>query len=123
MEMKWNPIVNGDLSEVPLFEETLFTIIDTLTGDSYVICDEIDFTYARNDIAVFRNGALGSREKLIAWMEVPEPYEPTIDKCFKCNHGKLQQDEFSDNWFECELLQRDVPPNGKPEDCPLENRR
>ena len=45
---------------------------------------------------------------------------PPPDKCFKCNHGKLQHDEFSDNWFECELLQRDVPPNGKPEDCPLD---
>lgn len=44
---------------------------------------------------------------------------PPSDKC-KCNHGKLQRDEFSDNWFECELLQRDVPPNGKPEDCPLD---
>lgn len=24
METKWNPIVNGDLSEVPLFEDVLF---------------------------------------------------------------------------------------------------
>lgn len=45
---------------------------------------------------------------------------PPPDKCFKCNHGHLQHDEDSDNWFECELLQRDVPPNGKPEDCPLD---
>lgn len=49
-----------------------------------------------------------------------EPYKLTPDKCFKCNHGHLQHDEDSDNWFECELLQRDVPPNGKPEDCPLD---
>lgn len=32
MEMKWNPIVNGDLSEVPLFEDVLFTIINEDTG-------------------------------------------------------------------------------------------
>lgn len=49
-----------------------------------------------------------------------EPYKPTPDKCFKCNHGHLQHDEDSDNWFECELLQRGVPPNGKPDDCPLD---
>lgn len=52
--------------------------------------------------------------------EPPEPHKSTPDKCFKCNHGHLQHDEDRDNnWFECELLQRDVPPNGKPEDCPL----
>lgn len=121
MEMKWNPIVNGDLSEVPLFEDILFTIIDEDTGISYVIYDEINLGFARKNIAVFnRNGSLKREEKVIAWSELPEPYKPTPDKCFKCNHGKLQHDESSDNWFECELLQRDVPPNGKSEDCPLD---
>ena len=28
MEMKWHPIVNGDLSEVPRDEEFLFSIFD-----------------------------------------------------------------------------------------------
>lgn len=119
MEMKWNPIIDGDLSEVPLFEDILFTIINE-AGEAYVIYDEIDVTYARENIAVFNKwGCLDREEKVIAWSELPEPYEPTPDKCFKCNHGKLQHDESSDNWFECELLQRDVPPNGKPNDCPL----
>ena len=102
MEMKWNPIVNGDLSEVPRYEDALFTIIDNLTGDSYVICDEIDPTYARNDIAVFRNGALGRTEKVIAWMELPEPFEP--GKCSVCKHREQGVDNFGDHWAVCHLL-------------------
>lgn len=43
MEMKWHPIVNGDLSEVPLFDDVLFTIINEDTGELYVICDELDY--------------------------------------------------------------------------------
>lgn len=121
MGMKWNPIIDGDLSEVPVFEDVLFTIIDEATGEDYVIYDELNPTYLEDGFVVFyQKGTLSREEKVVAWADLPEPYKPTPDKCFKCNHGKLQHDEFSDNWFECELLQRDVPPNGKPEDCPLD---
>lgn len=121
MEMKWHPIVNGDLSEVPLFDDVLFTIINEDTGELYVICDELDYkTFTGDGSAVFYKWVLDRSEKVLAWCEFPEPYKPTPDQCFKCDHGKLQHDEDSDNWFECELLQRDVPPNGKPEDCPLD---
>lgn len=120
MEMKWTPIVDGDFNEVPLFEEILFTIIDEDTGNSYVICDELSQkTFEGDGSAVFYKWVLDSSEKVLAWMDFPEPYKPTPDKCFKCNHGHLQHDEDSDNWFECELLQRAVPSCGKPEDCPL----
>lgn len=120
MEMKWTPIVDGDFNEVPLFEEILFTIIDEDTGNSYVICDELSQnTFKWGGSAVFYKWVLDSSEKVLAWMDFPEPYKPTPDECFKCNHGHLQHDEDSDNWFECELLQRAVPSCGKPEDCPL----
>ena len=94
--------------------------------------DEFDETSVDVDIGTFEpgvptkvmlySGFEGSYvllEDIVAWMELPEPYKPTPDACFKCNHGKVQHGESSDNWFECELLQRDVPPNGKPNDCPL----
>lgn len=28
MEMKWHPIVNGDLSEVPRDKDVIFTVLD-----------------------------------------------------------------------------------------------
>lgn len=117
--MKWNPIVGGDLGDVPIFEDVLFTIIDEVTGKAYVIYDTIDPSLAKDGIVAFSEWALNRTEKVIAWADLPEPFKPTPDECFKCNHGHLQHDEDSDNWFECESLQRDVPPNGKPEDCPL----
>lgn len=119
MEMKWHPIVNGDLSEVPKDKRLLVTRINH--GRLYV-----DFGYLESIlekhamIEVGDVGTLVKAKECVAWMEVPEPFKPTPDKCFKCNHGHLQHDEDSDNWFECELLQRDVPANGKPEDCPLD---
>ena len=118
MGMKWNPIIDGDLSGIPRDERLLFTGIDH--GELYV-----DFGYIeswQNYVVAYicDDRAPVESKELIAWMEIPEPYQPTPDKCFKCVHGKLQHDESSDNWFECELLQRDVPPNGKPEDCPVE---
>lgn len=117
MEMKWTPIIDGDLSGIPRDKRLLFTGIDH--GELYV-----DFGYVegwQNYVQAYicDDRAPVESKELIAWMKMPEPYKPTPDKCFKCNHGKLQHDESSDNWFECELLQRDVPPNDKPNDCPL----
>ena len=123
MEMKWNPIVNGDLSEVPREEDVLFTVHDEDTGEVYTTIGEAsDYFIDERGYVVAGKGIPHPvyTESIKAWMEVPEPFKLPPDKCFKCDHGKLQQDEFSDNWFECELLQRNVPPNGKPEDCPVE---
>lgn len=33
MEMKWHPIVNGDVSKVPRGEELLFTVLDEDDGE------------------------------------------------------------------------------------------
>ena len=122
MDMKWTPIIDGDLSGIPEDEEFLFTIVDKEDGESYVTTAYI--VAYDGELEVREATASGliiyEAEYVKAWMDFPEPYKPTPDKCFKCNHGKLQHDESSDNWFECELLQRDVPPNGKSEDCPLE---
>ena len=35
MDMKWNPIVDGDLSEVPRDEDIIFTVLDERTGKGY----------------------------------------------------------------------------------------
>lgn len=118
MEMKWHPIVDGELSGIPRDERLLFTGIDH--GELYVNFGYIDSWLEKPvlvDIGDFEIPVEG--KEVIAWMESPEPYKLTPNKCFKCNHGKLQHDESSDNWFECELLKRDVPPNDKPNDCPL----
>lgn len=122
MEMKWNPIVNGDLSEVPRDEDLIiFTVLDEETGEVYTTVGEISDYWLQKYGQVFVRVTWYPVDKasLKAWMKLPEPYKPAPDECFKCNHGHLQHDEDSDNWFECELLQRDVPANGKPNDCPL----
>lgn len=37
MKMKWHPIVNGDLSGIPINEEFLFTVFDEIDDQTYVI--------------------------------------------------------------------------------------
>lgn len=39
--MKWNPIIDGDLSGIPKYEHFLFTIDDELGVKSYVVCGEV----------------------------------------------------------------------------------
>lgn len=121
---KWKPIEDGDLIEVPINEEFLFTVFDEIDDQTYVIKGLVTNGWpGSNPYKVLETTVRGCRyhkaKNVKAWMELPEPYKLAPDKCFKCNHGHLQHDEDSDNWFECELLERDVPPNGKPEDCPL----
>ena len=36
MNMKWNPIVDGDLSGIPRDEDFLFTVFDEEDGETYV---------------------------------------------------------------------------------------
>lgn len=79
--MKWNPIIDGDLGEVPLFEDVLFTIIDEVTGEAYVIYDTIDTNFMKKGIVAFSEWTLDRTEKVVAWADLPEPYKPTPDKC------------------------------------------
>ena len=102
MEMKWNPIVNGDLSEVPLFEDVLFTIINEDTGTSYVICDELNSKSFEGDgIAVFDKWVLDRVEKVLAWAELPEPYKRKY--CNVCPLNPVCVDKFGDQGSECKL--------------------
>lgn len=119
--MKWNPIDGGNMNGVPRDEDVIFTVLDEDTGEVYTVIGEVSdyFLHECGQVFVGVTSYPVDNTTLKAWMKLPEPFKPTPDKCFKCNHGKLQHDESSDNWFECELLKRDVPPNDKPNDCPL----
>ena len=127
MEMKWHPIVNGDMSRVPRYEELLFTVFDEEDGGTYVIKGLVTNGWpGSNPYKVLETTVRGCRyhkaKNVKALMGLPEPYKQNPDKCFKCKYVHLQYDEGDediDDWFECELLERDVPANGKPEDCPL----
>lgn len=119
MEMKWNPIIDGDLSGIPRDEELLFTIFDEEDGETYATacCTEEGF---HGDLTV-RSGARYYEEKcLLAWMDFPPPYKPK-KKCFSCTHLVDWMDEFGERWFECELL--NVPfKKIKPGECQLKSR-
>lgn len=104
MEMKWTPIIDGDLSEVPVFEDVLFTIIDEATGEDYVIYDELNPTYLTDGFVVFyQTGTLSREEKVTAWGELPEPFKP--GECENCKHWKEWIDEYGDGCAECALIE------------------
>lgn len=75
MEMKWNPIVNGDLSGVP--RDTRLLVTRIAFGRPYV-----DIGYLENILekyAVIEVGDIGTlikAEECVAWMKLPEPYNP-----------------------------------------------
>lgn len=119
MEMKWHPIEDGNMKGIPRDEEVIFTVlVDEDTGEVRTASGKVDeyFLKKYGYVSVGTPRYPVETKTLKAWMELPEP---SPERCFKCNHGHLQHDEDSDNWFECELLQRAVPTIGKPEDCPL----
>ena len=127
MDMKWTPIIDGDLSGIPTNKEFLFTVFDEIDDQISVTKGLVTNGWpGANPYKVLETTVRGCKyhkaKKVKAWMELPEPYKQNQDKCFKCKYVHLQHDEDdkdSDDWFECELLERDVPANGKPEDCPL----
>ena len=74
MDMKWTPIIDGDLSGIPRDERLLFTGNDQ--GELYV-----DFGYVeswQNYVCAYicDDRAPVESKELIAWMEMPEPYNP-----------------------------------------------
>ena len=102
MEMKWHPIVNGDMSRVPRGEELLFTVFDEEDGETYATACWTEEGFHGDTVA--RTGATYfGAECLTAWMELPPPYKPK-NKCFSCTHFLDWIDESGDRWFECELL-------------------
>ena len=117
MEMKWHPIVNGDLSGIQQQETILFTIFDERQNEIFVTTGWVLEDEGELVVRGVDPWGMNSNEtkKVKAWMELPEPYKQNPDKCFKCKYGHLQHDEDSDNWFECEL--RNEPFSMS--DCPL----
>jgi len=77
MEMKWHPIVNGDLNGIPRNEEFLFTVFDEKDGETYVTPAWI-IGYDEGEVEVRENVAGGLRvheaKNVKAWMDYPDPY-------------------------------------------------
>ena len=102
MEMKWNPIIDGDLNGIPRDEELLFTVFDEEDGETYATAYWTEEGF-NGDIIVRSGGRYIEAKCLLAWMDFPLPYKPK-NKCFSCKHLVDWMDEFGDRWLECELL-------------------
>lgn len=122
MEMKWNPIIDGDLNRIPRDEELLFTVFDEQDdeqdGETYVIIGwiESDNSYFLGVTTPMQNCYKAKNVK--AWMDVPLPYKPK-KKCSNCKHVEEWCDEFGDRWQECKFYENVPLTELKPEDCPL----
>lgn len=102
MDMKWNPIIDGDLSGIPRDERLLFTGIDQ--GERYVEFGYIE-SWTENHVFVYSgdNEIPVEAKEFIAWMEIPEPYQP--GRCDNCKHWRMWTDNFGDRWSKCELME------------------
>lgn len=113
MEMKWNPIIDGDLSGIPRDEDFLFTVFDEEDGETYVTTAWVEEDQWSTSVT---NGRRFYEVKCVkAWMDFPLPYK-SKNKCSDCKHLEEWCDEFGDRWAECDL-QKNAPV--KPEKCPL----
>ena len=122
MEMKWHPIINGDLSGIPINEEFLFTVFDEIDDKTYVIKGLVTNGWpGSNPYKVLETTVRGCRyhnsKKVKAWMELPSPFHP--NDCNKCAYWNEWKDEFGDGNAECEL-DKNVPfTKIKPGECRL----
>lgn len=115
MEMKWNPIVNGDLSEVPREEDVLFTVLDKETGVVYTASGEVDESFLEHGyVFVGVTSYPVYRKSLKAWMKLPQPFK--LKDCNDCPLNPVCTDKFGDIGSECMLFK---VTKIKPEDCPL----
>lgn len=115
MEMKWNPIEDGNLKGVPRDEDIIFTVLDEQTGEVYTAIGEVcDFFLDEfGQVFVGVTSYPVDTESLKAWMKLPEPYKP--GGCDMCKHMKQWTDEFGYRWSKCEVLNEP----GMAEDCLL----
>lgn len=100
MDMKWNPIIDGDLSGLPRDERFLFTGIDD--NELYVDFGYIDSREKHGIIYAGETEFPVEAEELTAWMKIPEPYVPGM--CGICKHCRVWIDGFGDRWSKCELM-------------------
>lgn len=103
MDMKWNPIIDGDLSEVPCDEEVIFTVLDEETGEFYTATAEVNESFLEHGYVFVGELIVDVDFKsLKAWMKLPEPYVPGM--CGICKHCRVWIDGFGDRWSKCELM-------------------
>lgn len=104
MNMKWNPIIDGDLSGIPRNEEFLFTIFDEINHGTYVNIAWI--VKCEEKLQVRETTIVGvhivEAKNVKAWMKIPEPYQPGM--CGICKHCRVWIDGFGDRWSKCELM-------------------
>lgn len=84
MEMKWNPIVNGDLSGIQQQETLLFTLFDERQNENYVTTGWVLEDEGELVVRGVDPWGLNSNKtkKVKAWMELPEPFHQ--DRHIKC---------------------------------------
>ena len=88
MDMKWHPIIDGDLSGIPTNEEFIFTVFDEIDDKNYVIKGLVTNGWpggwpGSSQYKVLETTVRGCRyhkaKKVKAWMELPEPYKPNTN--------------------------------------------
>lgn len=123
MILKWNPIVGGDLSEIPRNENTIFTVFDEDTGEYYTATGIVnDYMMGYGYLCIGAMDIPVEVANIKAWMELPESFKP--GRCDMCKYWKERIDEYGDGCAKCELL------DGVPfshiinlKSCPLEGGR
>lgn len=104
MGMKWHPIIDGDMREVPRDEDVLFTVVDEDTGKVYTAIGEASDYFIDECGYVFVGNRIGCpvyTKSLKAWMELPPPFTP--NDCNRCAQLRVWIDGFGDRWTKCEL--------------------
>lgn len=118
MNMKWTPVVDGDLNGIPKDEELLFTVYDEQDGETYVIIAWIESDNSYFSGVTTPMQCAYEAKNVKAWMDFPPPYKPK-NKCSNCNRVEEWCDEFGDIWQECKFYENVPLTELKPGDCPL----
>ena len=101
MDMKWNPIENGDLSGIPRDKKLLFSCIGH--NGSHVDFGYIESRLEKYELVSIGDIKLPVKAKTVeAWMEIPSPFKP--NDCNRCAHLRVWIDGSGNRWRRCELL-------------------
>lgn len=103
MDMKWTPIIDGDLSGIPQQENLLFTLFDERRNENYVATGWILEYEGELEVRGVDPWGLNSNEtkKVKAWMEFPQPFG--VNGCSNCAELEERMDAFGDRWAECKF--------------------
>lgn len=114
MEMKWHPIIDGDLSGIPRDKKLLFSYTDN--NGSHV-----DFGYIESRLEKYEYVSIGDiklpveAKTVEAWMEIPLSFKP--NDCNRCTHLRVWIDGSGSRWSMCELM--DIATFVPLKKCPL----